>query len=209
MRKTLILVMLAAALTCAAGDGVERLFAEEPGTLFNSLTYSARYELLNKFKQNKSDEVLNNFQTNETRILKLSEKHLVVATSSSRTVELKLIALPKNDTVLAVLETVSTPVKDSRLSFYDLNWNRLDDSQFIAMPTTADFFVPKVSKELRDELLNQLSFAMIEMEFEGDTLVARCNLKDFYMGNDFKHYEKWVRPSIAYVLNKGKFKMKK
>lgn len=201
--------MLAVAFSCAAGDGVEQLFAEEPGALFNSLTYSARYELLNKFKQDKSDEVLNNFQTTESRILKLSKEHLIVATSSSRTVELKLIAQPKNDTVLAVLETVSTPVKDSRLSFYDLKWNRLDDSQFITMPSVADFFVPKASKELRDELLNQLSFAMIEMEFEGDTLVARCNFKDFYMGDDFKHYEQWVRPSIAYVLNKGKFKMKK
>ena len=201
--------MFAAALSCSAGDGLEQLFAEEPGTLFNSLTYSARYELLNKFKQNKPDEVLNNFQTTESRILKLSKDHLVVATSSSRTVELKLIVQPKNDTVLAVLETVSTPVNDSRLSFYDLKWNRLDDSRFIVMPTAADFFVPKASKELRDELLNQLSFAMIEMEFDGDTLVARCNLKDFYMGNDYKHYEPWVKPSVTYVLNKGKFKMKK
>jgi len=209
MRKTLIILMLTAALSCAAGDDVERIFAEAPGTLFNSLSYSTRYELLNNFKQGKKNEALNNLGTAESRILKLSSGYLLVATSSSKTVELKLITQPKGDTVIAVIETVFTPVKDSRLSFYDLKWNRLDNSRFITVPTAADFFVAKAPKELRDELLNQLSFAMINMEFDGEEIVARCNLKDFYMNNDYKSYEKWVRPSITYILKKGKFKMKK
>jgi hypothetical protein len=49
---------------------------------------------------------------------------------------------------------------------------------------------------------------MIEMAFVGDTLVARCNLQDFYLGDDFKNYAKWVAKRIEYNINKGVLKRK-
>ena len=151
-------------------------------------------------------EVLNNLQTNESRILTISHDHMVVATSSGKTVELKLLPQPKNDTVIAVVETVATPVKDSRISFYDLKWKRLDDARFITKPEMNDFILPQAPKKEREELVNLVNFAMIEMAFEGNTLVARCNLQDFYMGDDFKHYAKWINNRITYVIDKGKLK---
>ncbi len=201
--------MLSLGLSCSAYDGVAQLFAEESGDLFNSLSYSARYEMLNNFTQGKNAEVMNNFRTTESRILQLSHEHMIVATSSGKTVELKLFPISKTDTVIAVIETVATPVKDSYLSFYDMKWKQLDASQFIVMPQLEDFFLPKAPKDQCEELARQLSFAMIEMHFEGDNLVARCNLNDFYMGDDFGHYKHLVTPSVVYILQKGKFKKKK
>jgi hypothetical protein len=133
---------------------------------------------------------------------------MVIATSSVRTVELKLIPQGKNDSIVAVIETVATPVKDSKLSFYDMKWNKLDAANFIKMPELGDFIVSSVPKEKRQELMSAVNFAMIEMAFEGDTLVARCNLQDFYLGDDFKNYAKWVAKRIEYNINKGVLKRK-
>jgi hypothetical protein len=198
--------MLGAAMACSAYDGVARLFAEESGDLFNSLSFSARYQMLNNYYSNEKSEVFNNLQTTESRILNISNDDMLIATSSGKTVELKLLPVGKNDTVIVVIETVATPIKDSQLSFYDLKWKRLDDSRFITKPQMQDFIQQQAPKEKRQEIMNLVHFAMIEMAFEGNTLVARCNLQDFYMGDDFKHYSQWVNSRITYVLNKGKLK---
>ena len=200
--------MLSAGLMCSAYDGVARLFAEESADLFNSLSFSARYQLLNNYSSSEKSEVRNDLQTTESRILKLTPNHMVIATSSVRTVELKLIPQGKNDSIVAVIETVATPVKDSKLSFYDMKWNKLDAAKFIKMPELGDFVVSSVPKEKRQELMSAVNFAMIEMAFEGDTLVARCNLQDFYLGDDFKNYAKWVAKRIEYNINKGVLKRK-
>ena len=209
MRKILLLLLVASAsISCAAYEGVARLFAEESGELFNSLSYSARYQMLNNYSSAEKSEVLNNLQTSESRIITLEHDYMKIATSAGKTVELKLIAQGKKDSVLAVIETVSTPVKDSRLSFYDMKWKRLDTSKFIVLPTLDDFIVAKAPKHSRDELKRLVNFAMIEMRFEDNDLVARCNLEDFYMGDDFRHYKSIVASRVSYVLHKGKFKKK-
>lgn len=208
MRKILIMLMLSASMACYAYEGVARLFTEESGDMFSSLSFSARYQMVNNYSSVEKSEVLNNLQTTESRILKLEYDYMKVATSAGKTVELKLVPQVKNDTVLAVIETVATPVKDSKLSFYDLKWNRLETSRFIKIPQLADFFMPKAPKASCEELERLVNFAMIEMTFDGDDLVARCNLEDFYLGNDFKHYKSLVINRIVYTLKKGKFEKK-
>lgn len=206
MRKFFLILMLSATMACTAYDGIAQLFADENGELFNSLSYSAKYQMLSNYFGGENGEVLNNLQTTESRILKITKEYMVVATSSGKTVELKLVPQAKNDTVIAVIETVATPVKDSRLSFYDLKWKRLDASQFITAPQLQDFILPQAPKDKREELERLVNFVMIEMTFEGEFLVARCNLQDFYLGDDFKHYAQWVNNRVVYTVNKGKFK---
>lgn len=209
MKRFLIISALVAVATMGyAYDGVARLFTEESGELFNSLSFSARYELLGNFSKSEKSEVMNNLRTNESRITQLTHDYMVIATSSGKTVEMKLLPKSKGDTVLAVIETVATPVKDSRLSFYDMKWNKLDASQFIKMPELDDFFLPSASKEKREEFMAMLNFAMVEMTFEGDNLVARCNLEDFYMGEDFRLYKPLLTNRIVYTVKKAKFKRK-
>lgn len=209
MRKTIVLLLIGIALSCnAAYDGVARLFAEASGEIFNSLSYSARYQLLNNYTSKKTSEVLNNLSTSESRILQLNDDHMVVATSAGKTVELKLLAVSKRDTVIAVVETVATPAKDSRLSFYDLKWNKLDDNKFIEQPTLDDFISPRATRGERDELWRLVSFAMIGLHFEGNILVAQCNAEDFFVGGDFGHYRPLMLKRVEYHLNKGRLKKK-
>lgn len=198
--------MLSVGLVCSAYDGVAKLFVEESNGLFGLLTLTAKYELLNNYAKTDKSEVLNNLRTAESRIISLEEEHMIIATSAGKTVEMKLLHKGKRDTVLVVIETVSTPVKDSRITFFDTKWNCLDADSFIKMPQPDDFILPSASKAKREDLNRLVSFAMIELAFENENLVARCNLQDFFMGNDFKEFKPLVTNRIVYRFDKGKFK---
>ena len=209
MRHLLALIMLAAALAGNAYDGVGKLFVEENGDLFNSLSLSTRYELLNNYDRETKSEVTNNLHTSESRILDLSNDFMRIATSSGKTVEMKLLNKSARDTIIAVIETVDTrPYKDSRISFYDTKWNKLPTKKFITLPTIDDFFLPSATRQQREELKNAITFTMIEMKIEGNTLVATCNLSDFFMGESFKSYSSIVKGKIEYSINKASFKKK-
>lgn len=209
MRKLIIIILaIICTATVQAGDGIRQLFAEESNGLFQSITLATRYELLNKYDRGDTSHVLNNLRTEETRILSLTPSHMVIKTSAGKTVEMKLLFKSKTDTVVAVIETVATPVKDSKISFFDTKWNRMDATKFIVAPTAADFILPRAPRNVRDELLNCISFAMIEMKFQGETLVATCNLNDFFMAGDFKSYEPYVTKQVVYSIEKAKIKKK-
>ena len=60
----------------------------------------------------------------------------------------------------------------------------------------------------REELKNAVTFTMIEMKIAGNTLVATCNLSDFFMGESFKRYSSIVTSKVEYSINKASFKKK-
>ena len=206
--SVLITVIMALAFNAGAYDGVSKLFVEENGDLFNSITVPTRYELINNFGRADKTELYNDLRTEETRILALTDEYMKIATSSAQTVELKLLHKSKRDTVIAVIETVAVPYKDSRLTFYDTKWNKLDASKFIKMPTFDDFILPSMPKDLRNNLVNSMMMTMIELRFEGETLVAQCNANDFFMGEDLKTFQPYLVKKVVYTINKSWFKKK-
>ena len=210
MRRISVLITVIMALVFNAGayDGVSKLFVEENGELFNSITMSTRYELINNYGRAEKTEIINNLRTDETRILVLNDEYMKIATSSAQTVELKLLHKSKRDTVIAVIETVATPYKDSRLTFYNTKWQKLDASKFIKMPTFDDFILPSMPKDKRNDLLNSLMITMIELRFEGETLVAQCNANDFFMGEDFKVFKPYLVNRVVYNIKNSSFKKK-
>lgn len=201
-------MIIALAFYAGAYDGVSKLFVEENGDLFNSITMSTRYELINNYGRADKTELYNDLHTEETRILALTDEYMKIATSSAQTVELKLLHKSKRDTVIAVIETVAVPYKDSRLTFYDTKWNKLDASKFIKMPTFDDFILPSMPKDLRNNLVNSMMMTMIELRFEGETLVAQCNANDFFMGEDFNTFQPYLAKKVVYTIKNCTFKKK-
>lgn len=210
MKKTLlILLTLLVGQSMNAYDGVAKLFTEEKGEIFNSLSLVARYDLLNNYGKDTKAEQLNGLQTSESHILKLTHDYMLIATSQGGRVEMKLLPKSKKDTVLAVIETVVTPYKDSRISFYDMNWNQLSTDKFITVPTIDDFINEKAPRQLVEELKSLVYFAMIELTFEDETLIAKCYLEDFFMGENFARYAPIVTNRVVYSIKKAKFKKEK
>lgn len=206
--SVLITAIMALAFSAEAYDGVSKFFVEENGDIFNSITVPTRYELINNFGRADKTDLFNDLRTDETRILALNDEYMKIATSSAQTVEMKLLHKSKRDTVIAVIETVATPYKDSRITFYNTKWQKLDAAKFIKKPTFDDFILPSMPKDMRNDLVSSLMMTMIELHFEGDTLVAECNANNFFMGEDFKTFQPYLAKKVVYTIKNGTFKKK-
>ena len=91
----------------------------------------------------------------------------------------------------------------------ELSYLSKDEQQMVFKQIEICECTPSHAQTIRMRKISQnggLNSAMIEMAFEGDNLVARCNLEDFFLGDDFKFYKPLVTNRIVYTVKKAKFK---
>ena len=204
--------MLALLCLCAVVPGqgrtVRDFFASEPDDIFLLVPHTARLDLLDYYDSGQRVEMTNRLGSG-TQLVELDSAYLKIRTSESRTVELLMIPYSSHDTILAVIETVLTPVPDSRLRFFNSNWVQLKTIRPLnPMPTLDDFFLPQAGKDKRRELTDRLPFTLIEMTFTGerhDRLTVRHNLQQFLSKQEFALFAPWLKSEIHYTVGK-KFK---
>ena len=66
MKKSIIisaLLMFLSAFSAGAYSGVSKLFVEENGELFNAISVSTRYELINNYGRSDKTEIYNDLRT--------------------------------------------------------------------------------------------------------------------------------------------------
>ncbi len=208
MTKRLIL-MVAVMLAMLAGEArtVRDFFASEPGQVFALLPRTARLDMLDYY-DNGTIVKANNNMGNDSQLDTVTDNFLRIHTSAARTVEMRLMQW-KNDTIIALVETVETPVKDSRITFYNKHWYRLKEIKPFKMPTMDDFILPTVKKDQRKEILQQIAFPLIELTFGGpgfEQLTARHGLAEFLSKEEWVKLKPYFRPTLTYHVQKGKIK---
>lgn len=209
MRIKRILILSSAILcmlTAIQGRTIRDFFASEPGRIFTLLPSNTRLDLLDYFDSGKIVWAQNNLG-NGTSLSAVDSTSITVVTSESKTVQLRLLTQGSKDSVIAVIETVHTPVPDSRITFYNTRWERLPDGKKFKKPSLSDFFLSRVSKSQRQSLLETLPFTLVELEFiDGGRLVARQHLKEFLSKEDFAQFRPHVVDSLVFVVNGTRIK---
>lgn len=209
MRRLLSILLLSVALMPLAGEArtVADLFATEPGTLFPMLTRTNRLDMVDYYRSGQIVSIFNNLMGGST-LLELDSTYLKVQTSGSRVVEMLMRKVGK-DTVVTVIETVTTPVPDSRLTQWNTHWQRYTSDKIFTSPGIDDFIVKKMPGELRDDLQDAMIFPLVKLSFEGeghDTIVARHGLEQFLAPDVYKRFASYLKPSITYRFNGLKIK---
>lgn len=202
----LTLVLLTVALGLEART-VRDFFASEPGDLLTLVPKTVRLDMLDYYDSGTIIQASNNMG-NDTRLDTVTDNFLRVHTSDAKILELRLMQW-KNDTIIAVLETVETPVKDSRITFYNKHWVRLKEIKPFKMPTMEDFILPTVKKDKRKEILESIAFPLIELRFDGpnfEQLTARHGLAEFLGKEEWAKLKPYFRPTLTYRIQNGKIK---
>lgn len=182
-------------------------FASEPGKIFPLLTRTNRLDLVDYYTSGQMVAVANNLE-GEARLLEVADDYLKVQTSDCRQVEM-LMRMAGKDTVLTVIETVMTPVPDSRLTQWNVHWQRYTSDRLFTMPTIDDFIIGKMPRELRADLQDAMIFPLIRLSFKGeghDTIEATHGLDKFLVPDEYKRYAAYLRTSLNYRFNGLKIK---
>lgn len=209
MRHLLSILCLSLALLPLTGMArtISDFFASEPGNIFPLLTRTGRLDMVDYYNSGKTVAIANNLE-GESSLLQLDSAYLKVQTSKNRVVEMRMRTAGK-DTVITVIETVMTPVPDSRLTQWNVHWQRFTSDKLFAMPGIDDFIIRKMPHDLRADLQDAMIFPLIQLTFKGeghDIIEATHGLEQFLAKEEYQRYSSYLKPSISYRFNGLKIK---
>lgn len=208
-QKILIAILALVGVMPLQGRTIRDFVAQEPDQVFQLVPHTARLDMFDYFDSGQQVDVTNRLG-DDTRLLEMDSDYVKIQTSASRVVEVLMLQHSKRDTILAVIETVKTPVPDSRLRFFNSNWVELSSIKPLKqMPVLADFFLPSAPKDQRKKLVELLPFTLIELTFTGSdhhTMVARHGLDQYLDKQDFRSFKPYLRPTVTYQITGSKFK---
>jgi len=209
MKHLLSILCLSLALLPLTGMArtISDFFASEPGNIFPLLTRTGRLDMVDYYNSGKTVAIANNLE-GESSLLQLDSAYLKVQTSKNRIVEMRMRTAGK-DTVITVIETVMTPVPDSRLTQWNVHWQRFTSDKLFAMPGIDDFIIRKMPHDLRADLQDAMIFPLVQLTFKGeghDIIEAAHGLEQFLAKEEYQRYSSYLKPSISYRFNGLKIK---
>ena len=200
----------------AEAKTIRELFADEPDDIFILLPKSTRLDMLDYFDVGKMVKVENSLSSGKkvSRLLKVTDSSIDVAVTQSSQVSMTLLTSAKADSVIAVVQTYQVPYFDSQISFYDVEWNKLNTSKYFDAPTVKSFILPGTDKKIVNDILQSVKFSLISYSIEqadnGDvTLTASLNLEGVMVKEDYDRIKDYLSKTIVYRLSNLKFKSTK
>ena len=145
--KKLLLLFLLSVVCCQwsvvkAQTRIRDIYASTPDSIFPLLTKNNRLDQID-FRENNMQAVVKNKFDDHSELLVLNDKYLKLKLSEHCVVEMRLLS----DSTFCMVQTYNAPASDSRIRFFDANWNEL--SQTIERPSVDEFLSEDVDIDAR------------------------------------------------------------
>ena len=193
MRKLLISIMFlfGGALTMVSAQNMRSIFLNAPDGIFPLLSGNDRADLVDYIEAGMTAKITNRLD-GTTVLHELKNDYLRLATTASSDVQLKLLPF-QNDTVICMIKTVKAEAADSRIRFYDKEWNLLDGERMFRFPSIAEFFTSAVN-----ELVNKCDIYLVSLTLSAtdNTLAAEYTLPDYMSVEDSKKVKPLLRKLV-------------
>ena len=156
MKRILVLGILFSLLTShfspLNAEGIADVFTTMPDSIFPLLTQKNRHDMVD-FYNNKMEAKVRNRLNDYARLDTLTNQYLHLTLSQSSEATMRLLPTADSTSIICLVQTVTTPIRDSQVRFYNPQWQRLRGLQ-LPMPETADFF-----SETSDSVARDMQFA--------------------------------------------------
>lgn len=201
MRKLMFFVVLlfGGLVSRVSSQDMRTIFLNAPDVVFPMLSINDRADLVDFIEAGMTAKVRNRLD-GVSVLAELTDDYLSLATTASSNMQLKL--LPFNgDTVICMVKTVKAEAADSRICFYDKQWNRLDGCGMFTMPEISDFFVSP-----DDEYMDMCDIYLVSLTLSAadNTLVAEYTMPAYMSVDDAGKIEPLLR-KLVYRWNGGRF----
>lgn len=190
-----------------AARTVADFFMSMPASVLPLFTDTQRQDMIDYYRYG-SDRATPNMFRGASRITAESETVLTVSVAENSQMQVAVIA-SKSDTIVAVISTVSLPVQDARIDFYDRNWQPLR-RQPVAMPEFTDWITKDGEAHLADITL-ALDFIPMTISYDAEaaTLTFHNNCEGLLAAEDAERLRPWMHQDIIYDINGTKFRRRK
>ena len=200
MRKSLLIILLlCAAVLQMRAQEMRTIFLEAPDSIFPLISKSYRADMVDYIDAGMTAKVNNSLDG--TSVLEgLAPDFMRLAVTASSTMQLKLLPL-ENDTVICVVKSVVAEAVDSRIYFYDKEWNLLDGAGLFCFPSIGDFFVSSA-----DEYVDMCDIYLVSLTLSAadNTLVAEYTMPAYMSVADAQRVKPLLR-KLVYCWNGERF----
>ena len=203
----ILLCVLFAVQPVKANQPISQWFASMPDSVMSLLTRNNRLDLID-FNLCNMEAIVTNRMDGKSRMSILADDYLHINYTASTDVEMKLLAINDSTDVICVVTTANGVIKDSRICFYDEEWNSLDVNLFFIKPTLKDFYPIEINK-IAETALDKVDIFFCTYHLAVDSSVLKCRLSSIdYLFLDDKdsimsHLE--GQSLITYSWLEGKF----
>lgn len=203
MRKLqfLILFVFFGAVTSVPAQDMRTIFREAPDEIFPLLTKNLRADLVDFVDAGMKAKVTNDFDG--VSVLEcMDDDYLLLATTASSTMQLKLLPL-HGDTIMCAVKSVKAEATDSRILFYDLDWNVIDGNAMFVQPAIKDFFMPGVAAGKAIDMCD-IYLVSLALNANDNTLVAEYTMPAYMSAEDAAKVTPLLR-QLVYRWNGERF----
>lgn len=204
--KQLLVALSLLAVTVSA-QPVAHYFTQMPAELIPGISIDTRKDLIDFVKNGKLSVMPAAFG-GKVQLKRLETDYLLLQTSESAEMQIKILNPSDSLRILAVVRTVAGPLRDSRANFYDMTWKPLKNWSLPAF-SVADFIDVDKAKQLG--LTDRLSeigprlFVAVTFRSDEDAFVAVSSLKADMEKAQSETLGALVRDSVVYRLKDGRF----
>ena len=212
MRIFLFLFLSFWAVVSAEAQQVASYFVSMPAALLPQIDTNRRKDMLDYYRESQQSVVSNLFG-GESSLLSLSDDYLAVSLSSKSTMQIKLLPLRGGETqLIAVVNTVCAPACDSRIDFYDTDWQPLKRETYFPVPDDADFLSEYFKNEEPVlEAVRKIDISLMQYCFsaENTTLRVYSTFEDYMPEEISETIKPFVKKWIEYVWDGRRFSKRK
>ena len=208
MKKFVIILLLAVAVSTASAADLRTLFINMPDSIMPALTRSERMDFLDYMDSGMKARVRNKLG-GESEMTELKDYMLSVKTSQSGCLDMVLFPRKNGTNLICIIKTVTARYDDSRLMFYNEDWKPVDGKSLIELPQLDDYLTKEALRS--DSLAYFKKLSMLRLQsitpVEG-ALEFRYTSLD-YIGEDAEKYRSWLKQEpLLYIWNGKRFKLK-
>lgn len=176
-RLILFTLLLLTSITTYGRRPIDSYFVTAPKQLLPHLSENSRKDLIDLHDAGHESRVKHPLG-GTVEIISLDDRQITVQLSSASSLQIALLPVADTTGIIAVIENVSLPARDSRLSFYDTQWQPIPTERVFTAPTP-ETFMDKGSKRERRQAAGLIDLLPLSYTIEGDTLLARESLQEY------------------------------
>ena len=209
MRK-LFLILLSFCALSATAQNMKSVFIAMPDSIAPLLTQVNKEDCVDFLDSNMKAEVTTRFGgTAEMKVL--TEDYVFLQTTTSSTLEMKLLPVNDSTKVVCMVKTVCASACDSEIHFYTSDWKgKMAVGDFLQKPEQEAFYLPNDSVTEESVLIRKkadMHLMKASLSKEDASLTFIYTTPDYLNKEDKKQMLRYLNPNpVVFQWKDGKFR---